>query len=157
MSVEISTVKPYEANLVWQLLTHVASEELGFPEEALRHYRETWTDEEIAQRAQSQEYVLLAARKDGELIGILIGTPPEGGVGTVPWLLVSPKCRGQGIGNRMFDEACSRYRAMGCHKVKLTAPNKRAVRFYEKQGMRVEGFHANHWWRLDFWALGKNL
>jgi GNAT superfamily N-acetyltransferase len=154
---EISPVKPSEAHLVWPLLTEIATEELGFPEEALQHYRLTLTDEEIVRWAQSQKHVLIAARKDGKLVGILIGTPPEGGVGTILWLLVTPEYRGEGIGARIFEEACKRYKAIGCHKIKMTAPTKDAVMFYEKQGMQIEGFHIDHWWHLNFWSLGKRL
>lgn len=157
MSVEISSVKPEEAQVVRQRLVGLSAEGMGFPEEALRYYRDSWSVDTIAQRARNPQQVLLAARKKGELVGLLMGMQPEGGVATIVWMLVAPEFRRQGIGCRMFEEACRRYRDMGCHKVKLTVPNKQAVRFYEKQGMQMEGFHSNHWWRLDFWSMGKFL
>lgn len=157
MSVEISPVKAREAHLVWPFVASIAREEMKFHDEILLHYRKLLTDEEIGRRSQDERHVLLAARRDGEMEGILIGTPPEGGVATILWLLVSAKCRREGIGKSLFEAGCRRFRSMGCHKVKLTAPTSDAVRFYEKQGMAVEGFHPNHWWHLDFWSMGKNL
>lgn len=157
MNIEISILKPCEASLVWPLVNHIAAKELGFPEEALCFYHQQLTEEEVARRTADLLHVVLAARIDEKLVGALIGTPPEGGVGTILWLLVYAKWREYGIGRHLFCEACRRYQEMGCHKIKLTAPTKHTVRFYEKQGMQVEGFHANHWWNLDFWSLGKNI
>jgi len=157
MSLEISPVKVHEAHLVWPFVAHIAGEEMKFHDEILLHYRRTLTDEEICRRTEDENHLLLAVRKDGEIEGVLIGTPPEGGVGTILWLLVSAGCRGQGLGKGLFEAGCSRYRSMGCHKIKLTAPTSDAVRFYKKQGMAIEGFHPDHWWRLDFWSLGKKL
>jgi hypothetical protein len=62
-----------------------------------------------------------------------------------------------GVGKALFQQACKVYGSLGCHKVKLTASTPKAVTFYEKLGMSVEGKHLNHWWMLDFWSLGKLL
>lgn len=157
MSFEISPLKADEAHLVWPFVANIAKEEMKFPDEVLVHYRRILTDEEIGRRSRDDKHLLIAARKDGKIEGILIGTPPEGGVATILWLLVSARCRREGIGKCLFEAGCSCFRSMGCHKIKLTAPTSDAVRFYEKQGMAVEGFHPDHWWHLDFWSLGKNL
>jgi ribosomal protein S18 acetylase RimI-like enzyme len=134
-----------------------ADERLGFPPEALDHYWEDWSVDAIQRRARNPNQVLLAARLGGELAGLLLGSVPEGGVATVVWLLVAEEFRRRGVGGGLFREACRRYRDMGCHKLRLTVPDRQTVRFYEKQGMRVEGFHPDHWWRLDFWSMGLSL
>jgi ribosomal protein S18 acetylase RimI-like enzyme len=157
VSVAISPVQPEEASVVCERFIDLSAEGLGFPEQALGYFRDSLTVDSIAQQAQNPKQVLLAARRKGELVGLLLGTPPEGGVATIVWVLVAPECRREGIGCQMFQEACRRYRDLGCHKVKLTVPNEQTVQFYEKQGMQVEGFHANHWWHVDFWSLGKSL
>jgi ribosomal protein S18 acetylase RimI-like enzyme len=157
MTKKITSVLPEEAHLVRSLIREIASKELGFSKKSLNHYIENLTDEEIARRVRDNRYLLLAAREERELIGVVIGTPPEGGVGTIQWLLIVPSSRGEGVGRRLFEAACGRFRSLGCHKIKLTAPNQKAVKFYEKQGMKVEGFHPDHWWHRDFWSLGKKL
>ena len=127
-----------------------AMRELGFPKEASGFYLEQW-------KARKREGVALEARTGGRIVGVLVGARPEGGVGTIVWLVTSPAFRNRGIGAEMFRRACGWYREMGCHKLKLMAPVKKAVQFYEKQGMRIEGYHPRHWWDMDFWSLGKKI
>jgi len=158
MSVKISLIRPEEAGVVHQRLISLLEEGIGFPEKALCYYRENWTVDIITQRARNTQQVSLAAREQKEeIVGLLLGVPAEGGVATIVWVLVAPEFQRQGIGSKMFREACRCYRGMECHKIKLTVPNKQTVRFYEKQGMQVEGFHADHWWHLDFWSMAKIL
>ena len=158
MSVEIESVQPPDADRVRHLLTTLSADSaLGFSEEALRHYWAVWTVEAIRQRAVDPRQVLMTARVNGQLAGLLLGTSPEGGVATIIWVLVADEYRRQGVGGRMFMEACHRYRLLGCHKIKLTAPTLQAVAFYEKQGMKREGFHPDHWWRKEFWSMGMTL
>ena len=61
------------------------------------------------------------------------------------------------VGKALFAEAVKAYREKGAHKIKLTVPQEETVRFYEKQGMELEGVHRNHWWNHDFWAMGINI
>jgi ribosomal protein S18 acetylase RimI-like enzyme len=136
-------------------LEEVAAKELGFPAGAVSHYRKILSDEEIGRRLRMEQHMLLEAVDTGRLMGVLIGLPPEGGVGTLWWVIVAAKYRRRGIARALVDAACARYRAAGCHKVKLTVPNVAAKRFYEALGMRVEGTHRDHWWHMDFWSMGK--
>ena len=130
---------------------------LGFPQEAIHHYQDGWTEEQIRQKAADPRQILLMATDSDAPIGLLLGTAPEGGVATIIWLLVDSDSRRQGIGGLLFREACREYKSMGCHKLKLTAPTKQAVAFYTKQGMACEGVHPDHWWRMDFWSMGISL
>lgn len=157
MSVEILAIKPQEAHAFCEKLYDLSADGIGFPEEALHHYRSIWTTDAIAQAARNRQHVLIAAWEGETMVGLLLGAPSEGGVGTIIWVLVARDYQRQGIGRRLFAEACRRYRGMGSHKVKLTVPNKKTVQFYEKQGMHVEGFHVNHWWHMDVWSMGKIL
>lgn len=157
MSIAISPIQPGQAETVRNLLIKISTESFDFPGEALQSYWQAWTVETIGRCAQNARQVLLAVWDGTEPVGLLLGTPPEGGVATIIWMLVAGKYRSQGIGGRMFKEACTRYKAIDCHKVKLTVPTEAAKKFYEKQGMVVEGFHPNHWWGKDFWSMGKQL
>ena len=157
MSVEILSLKPIEADTFCDTLYRLSADGLGFSEKALHHYWNIWQRDVIAQAALNQRYVFLAAWQNKKMVGLLLGTPPEGGVGTIIWVLVDQKNQRHGIGKHLLSKAYSHYREMGSHKVKLTVPSKEIIQFYEKQGMEVEGFHKNHWWNMDMWSMAKFL
>lgn len=151
-------MRPEEAHQVAAFLAFLVSDrELDLPKPALRYYRHMWRADAIRERAVNRRQVLLTAKIDGKLVGILFGTTPEGGVATIVWVLIATTWRRCGIGAQLFKKACDRYRRMGCHKVKLTAPTFQTVTFYERQGMKMEGYHPCHWWRKGFWSMGKVL
>ncbi len=129
----------------------------GFPmftAEAVESYLKPWTPDDVAARLQHGRDILIAALAGDEIVGVISGTAPEGGVGTVIWLLVDARWRGRNVGRALYDAACLAYCRLGAHKMKLTAPSESAKRFYERCGMHVEGFHPDHWYKLDFYSLG---
>jgi ribosomal protein S18 acetylase RimI-like enzyme len=128
-----------------------------FPPEAVKDYLKPWTPDNVISRLERGHDILIAAYTGDEIVGLVSGTPPEAGVGTIVWLLVDGPWRGRKAGQAIYEAACHAYRDLGAHKVKLTAPSERAKRFYEGCGMRVEGFHANHWYKMDFFSLGADL
>jgi ribosomal protein S18 acetylase RimI-like enzyme len=157
MKTKLEIIEPHTARGIWRLISEVMAKELGFPSVALEHFRQSFTDRQLAKRIKSSDGPIFIASKNGCLAGVLVGSLPEGGVGTIIWLIVSSEFRGLGAGKALFKQACKTYHSMGCHKVKLTATTPEAVKFYKKLGMSVEGQHISHWWMLDFWSLGKLL
>lgn len=139
---------------IWKLIYGVARNELRFPDRALAYFRETLVGEELERRVREPNVPFFLARIGSELVGVAVGAKPEGGVGTIVWLIVSPDHRGEGIGTRLFAEIAETYRSLGCHKMKLTASTVQARTFYERMGMNVEGHLKKHWWGMDFWSLG---
>ncbi len=128
-----------------------------FPPEAINDYLKPWTPDHVRSRLERGHDILVAAYADDELIGLASGTAPEAGVGTIVWLLIDGAWRDRKAGRALYGAACHAYRDLGAHKVKLTAPSERAKRFYEACGMRVEGFHSNHWYKMEFFSLGMDL
>lgn len=129
----------------------------GFSEGIVREYNERWSTSVLRDAVLGGRQVLLCA-KDGEKIaGLTLGGVPEAGVATIVWLLVGGDYRGKGVGSDLFSVACGRYRSLGCHKIKLTTNSERAIKFYQKMGMAIEGVHPDHWWRINFWSLGMLL
>lgn len=129
----------------------------AFPPEAVTDYLKPWTPEGVISRLEHGHDVLIAAFTGDEIIGLVSGTAPEAGVGTIIWLLVDAPWRGHKAGSALYEAACRAYRDLGAHKMKLTAPSEQAKRFYERCGMHVEGFHPLHWYRMEFFSLGVTL
>ncbi|MBN8828229.1 MAG: GNAT family N-acetyltransferase [Sphingobacteriia bacterium] len=124
-----------------------------FTSELVNNYIETFNLSKLSQIIQNQG--LLAIYEENNYVnGLILCTPQEGGVGTIIWLVVNNNCRHKGIGKNLFTMAEDHYKAIKCHKIKLTAPSEEVVNFYKKIGMQVEGFHPNHWYNKDFWSLG---
>jgi len=129
----------------------------SFPQEAVKNYLKPWTPDIVMSRLEHDHDVLIAAIIGDEIVGLVSGTAPEGGVGTIIWLLVDARWRGHKVGRALYEAACHAYRELGAHKMKLTAPSEEAKRFYESCGMRVEGYHPKHWFKIAFFSLGVDL
>lgn len=125
-----------------------------YPPAAVTAFSKAWTEDALTKRLLANNDLLISAWQDDLPIGFVSGPPPEGGVGTVVWLLVKEEMRGAKIGSTLFKMACEYYKSVDGHKVKLTASNQKARDFYHKIGMTEEGFHSKHWWGADFWSFG---
>ena len=157
MKAKIQEVKPEEIAVFFEKLQILIADETSFPSKAVEYFQSSWSIESLVEAAHGKKHVLLAAWAGGKIIGVVLGVPPEGGVGTIIWVLVEGAVQGQRIGSQLFQAACTKYRKIGCHKIKLTVPDENTVKFYEKQAMTVEGIHKNHWWGVDMWSMGKIL
>lgn len=150
--------KVTEAALISHLFADIL--ETNFPmfsQQALMTYQKPWALENLMARIQQNNDLLIAAWHQEKPIGLVSGPPSEAGVGTIIWLLVDNVYQNHGIGRHLLQLAANHYRRLDCHKLKLTAPSEQAKRFYEKQGMTVEGYHPNHWWHANYWALALTL
>jgi ribosomal protein S18 acetylase RimI-like enzyme len=149
---------PREAEALCTLIRRILISSFPtFSQEAIMDYLKPWTLDRVIARLEYGHDILVAAFVGDEIIGLVSGTAPEGGVGTVVWLLVDARWRGRKAGRALYDAACHAYRDLGAHKMKLTAPSEEAKRFYESCGMRVEGFHPKHWYEMEFFSLGTAL
>ncbi|MGE0932120.1 GNAT family N-acetyltransferase [Peijinzhouia sedimentorum] len=134
-------------------LNQLIMETVNMPIKAKHHFQNQWTEASLT--AQIGNWIFLSAKNEqDEISGLLLGTPCEGGVGTIVWVLVESKKQKMGLGKQLFDKAVDIYKEKGAHKIKLTVPEEKTVEFYKKQGMRLEGHHPNHWWNHEFWSMG---
>lgn len=156
MNIQYSLMNEMNFPRAWAVIEKVAREQMGFPTEALAHFKKRSSDM-VKTNSRGSESLRSVATVENILAGALIGAEPEGGVGNIIWLVVASECRKMGIGRILFEKACEVYSSLGCHKVKLTAPTEEAARFYEKVGMKCEGKHEDHWWHMDFWTFGKAI
>lgn len=152
---EITRISNNEAQLFSDHLQRLVLETIKLPDIAIRHYLKSWNTEKVIN--QLNDYIFLLAKEENQVLGLVLGAPPEGGVGTIIWVLVDEKAQKKGVGKELFNQACNDYILKGAHKVKLTVPDEKTVEFYLKQGMITEGIHRNHWWNHDFWSMGINL
>lgn len=84
------------------------------------------------------------ARHGGQVVGMVsilftISTALGGRVAFLEDMVVSPHCRGAGVGARLLAHATAFARAQGCKRVTLLTDggNAMAQRFYEKHGFAV--------------------
>jgi len=90
----------------------------------------------------TDRYFLIAETGDGELLGFVIGeirawefgSPPAGWVFAIN---VDPNTRLGGIGTRLFDEVCARFRAAGVRSVRTMVDRRDhlILSFFRSQGM----------------------
>jgi ribosomal protein S18 acetylase RimI-like enzyme len=152
--------KPKEAELaaLSKMARQVITKDLKeFPDKARFYYFSGIAKDALEFRLNHTKGLVLSAWENKTPAGFLTGTAPEGGVATIIWILVSGAKQGEGLGRKMFEEACRFYEAQGCHKVRLTAHTEKLKKYYKKLGMKEEGFHPQHWWKMDFWSFGKEL
>lgn len=93
------------------------------------------TPEEIKKKLERDPDLFLAAEKDSEIIGTIIGGF-DGRRGLIYHLAVRRDLRRQGIGQALLQEVEHRLKAKGCIKCLLLVlqDNENAKRFYEECG-----------------------
>lgn len=84
---------------------------------------------------------ILVARQSGAVIGMVnilytISTALGGRVGLLEDMVVSPKCRGQGVGSQLLSHALEFAKSNGCRRITLLTDgsNASAQRFYQRHG-----------------------
>jgi len=147
MDIKIKKINKRDYKEILHILHKVAVEELNFPKSSMSSYRKLFSKKIIG-------YKVLYKKN---ICGFIIGTSPEGGVGTIIWLILKKEFRGKKLGKLLFERIKQYYKSKNCHKIKLTVPTRKALKFYKRMGMKVEGFHRKHWWKMDFWSLGLTI
>jgi len=151
--IEIQEIDKNTSNQYFQDLNLLINTTLNLPQDSIDYFSNQWNQSKIDN--QISKYLFLRAKNEnGETLGLVLGTPTEGGVGTIVWLLVNKKFQNQKVGSELFKEAVNWYKERNAHKLKLTVPEESTTKFYIKQGMMIEGEHKNHWWKNDYWTMG---
>ncbi len=154
MTITYHSPKPNHAHLLEIFFQE--SLQLNFsylPKEAHFHFQAPWKIDKLIPRLENPSGLLICAWENDQIIGLVYGTGPEGGVGTIIWLMVHPDYQNQHIGKELLSQAKSHYKNQNAHKIKLTVHDERAMKFYERENFIKEALHKKHWWELDFWAL----
>jgi ribosomal protein S18 acetylase RimI-like enzyme len=104
--------------------------------------------EEILKKLQRDSDLFLLAKKNGKLVGAVLGGY-DGRRGMMYHLAVDPAHRRQGIGEALMEELERRLLEKGCIRYYLlvTKDNEDALRFYEARG----------WKRMELYVYGKDL
>lgn len=144
----------HQASSLKAFFLHTLNENFPyFPDLAQRHYSKAWQDVELARRIEAANDLLICAWSNDSIVGLVSGTAPEGGVGTIIWLAVAKSHQNRQIGAQLLSLAIEHYRQAGAHKIKLTVHDQKAVDFYVREKLVVEALHHNHWWNLNFWSM----
>lgn len=110
--------------------------------------RQSDSMEEMRKKVEMDPELFLAAEKNGEIIGAVLGGF-DGRRGMVYHLAVAEHMRKRGIALSLMNEIEQRLRERGCIKYYLlvTRDNERALQFYDRFGCEV----------MDLFVLGKEL
>ena len=73
----------------------------------------------------------MLAEVDSSIAGISMGSPSEGGVATILWLIVQESLSNKGIGKSLFNSSCKLYKEQNVHKIKLTVFDHSLAKYYE--------------------------
>ena len=90
-------------------LNQLIMETINMPIKAKIHFKNQWTEGRFIE--QIGNWIFLSAKNEqDEISGLLLGTPCEGGVGTIVWVLVESKKQQKGLGKQLFDKAVDIYK-----------------------------------------------
>ena len=98
---------------------------------------------------RQQRFFLVAERRDGEILGFILGDVRDWEFGSPPcgWvfgLSVLPAVRESGVASEMLDAICERFRRSGVTTVRtlLARDNHLVMAFFRSQGMMAAPFIA---------------
>ncbi len=89
----------------------------------------------LSDRLADQSPIMLAAKREEEIAGVVLGHVEGGGLGTVDQLAVAAAVRGMGLGRRLLAALESGARSLGVRQLTLGSVDG-AVGFYERSGYR---------------------
>ena len=117
---------------------------------AFQPYRRDYTDAAFADTVLTRDTlpqrlatmaVFVATTGDGAVVGTVACEVLAGGEGHLRGMAVCPGWQGGGIAQRLLEAAESELWERKCSRIRLetTAPLRRAMRFYERNGFRPSG------------------
>ena len=103
-------------------------------------FRDTVLSPEAAARRLC-EMTILVAEQEGRIVGTIAHRLETEGEGHLRGMAVLPDFQGQGVAERLLQEAEVGLRQAGCARVTLdtTDPLERAIRFYARHGYQPTG------------------
>ena len=138
------TIKPMEtdAEIKGKAYVHWKCWQVTYPGLVSQAYLDAFTLEKSEERAfQWRDNILVA--KDGDRVVGFVGYghhgPEAPDTGEVFALYVLPEYQGTGVGQRLMDAALEKLSAFPHLCLWAVKGNARAIRFYEKNGFRLNG------------------
>jgi ribosomal protein S18 acetylase RimI-like enzyme len=104
-------------------------------------YEDTVLNDDSLRQRLGNMNLFVALDGSGNVIGTVGCSISSPGEGHIRGMAVLETWRGDGVADQLLDQAISKLREERCTRVTLdtTAPLKRAIRFYEKNGFRATG------------------
>ena len=138
------TIKPMEtdAEIKGKAFVHWKCWQVTYPGLVSQEYLNKFTLEKSEEQAYKWRDNLLVA-KDGDRVVGFVGYghhgPEDPDTGEVFALYVLPEYQGTGVGQRLMDAALEKLSAFPHLCLWAVKGNARAIRFYEKNGFRLNG------------------
>lgn len=107
-----------------------------------------WSEECIADFINARK--CLVFELDNDILGVTIFSGSDFGVNTIIWFLIDSSYSNRGYGSSFLQYCKDKLKG---HKIRLTARNGSAIRFYERNGFTVQSVLRNHWHNLTFTCL----
>jgi GNAT superfamily N-acetyltransferase len=106
----------------------------------------------------SEMSVLVATSTSGEVVGTVDYKVLESGEGHLRGMAVCPAWQGLGLSASLLETAEDELKKAGCKTITLdtTAPLRRAIRFYERNGYRPTG-KIGYFFGMPLFEYSKNI
>ena len=157
MTIEIRRARPGEETVVSALLAEVwhATHDAQLGRDKVAEITAKWHAPALlrAQIEDSAKCFLVAEAGGRELVGHAISWLGEDAVISLLRLYVLPSMQGRGLGSRLLRAAVAAWPSGCLLRLEVQALNAPAIRFYERQGLRVIGDTAERGGLTDIPAL----
>lgn len=118
--------------------------------------RKAWSRQGYKRALRNRARVILVAKKESKIIGILDSLVPFGGVSMGAWVMVDPQFQRQGIGTALLLEWETVMRKKGAHSIFLYT-KERNLAFYTEANFERVGFYKNSWFGNDLYIFSKTI
>ncbi|HEX7259453.1 MAG TPA: GNAT family N-acetyltransferase [Candidatus Saccharimonadia bacterium] len=111
-----------------------------FPHRYLRQVKRQHSVPRLVVSLLKKQRIILIAALDKRIVGYMVGSGHQDGVGELYWLYVHPSQRGQRVGTKLLQQAIGELRQQGMHTVRLMT--HKFERYYKRYGFEVCGTYA---------------
>lgn len=142
--IQIEPAKLSDIRELWRLFSHALTTDFQyFPEEYITEVKRQNSLIRLLVSRLRQDRLALTARKNGKMIGYIIGSLPQATkTAQIYWLYVDPKNRGKSVGLKLLAAAFREFEAKGADKVHLSTHSY--DQYYHRRGFRYHSEHEVH-------------
>ncbi|MBI4215037.1 GNAT family N-acetyltransferase [archaeon] len=131
----------------------------SYSPEASKFWESYYTPAVLKKHLHDDDWLLLVAKQDGQVIGFTDIMWFTGGVARSDWTIVHTKYRNKGIGHALMRARVVAARKRSCHKMVADSivGNKDGERLLKSSSFKKVALLRNHWFHQDYWLWEKQL